>query len=657
MTNRRYLLSRRRLATGAAALAAGALMPWRQARAAGEVQLRLLETTDIHVHVFPYDYYRDREDDTVGLARVATLVAEARTEAANSLLLDDGDFLQGNPLGDFMAYERGLDGGKVHPIVAAMNQMRFDAATLGNHEFNYGLGFLEKSLAGSDFPFVLANLAQGKTASAPRHDRTLIPPYVILDRQVVDAAGASHPLRIGVIGFTPPQIMIWDKTHLEGNVEARDIITAAEAWVPEMREAGADIIVALSHSGIAPGTPDGAENASLFLAAVEGIDAILTGHQHRVFPGETYAGIDGVDAAAGLLRGKPAVMAGFWGSHLGVLDLTLVQDGGRWRVIGSRSATRPIHERVDTRPRALVGSDERLLAAVHEPHEATLAYVRRPVGKITAPVTSYFALVADDPSVQIVSNAQLWYVGKLLEGGPYAGLPLLSAAAPFKAGGRGGPDYYTDVPAGSVAIKNVADMYLYPNTVRALLVDGATVKEWLERSAGIFQQIDPTGGEQALIDDGFPAYNFDIIDGVTYEIDVTRPSKYGPKGEIVNAAAARIRDLRYRGGSVDPAQKFVVATNNYRAAGGGDFPGLDGTNIILEAPDTNRDVIVRWLIQQGSVDPTADGNWRLAPTANETILLFDTGPAAEAAARARGDVEYVGPTETGFARYRLRFRA
>jgi 2',3'-cyclic-nucleotide 2'-phosphodiesterase / 3'-nucleotidase len=227
----------------------------------------------------------------------------------------------------------------------------------------------------------------------------------------------------------------------------------------------------------------------------------------------------------------------------------------------------------------------------------------------------------------------------------------------FKAGGRGGPDYYTDVPAGPVAIKNVADLYLYPNTVRAVLVDGATVKEWLERSAGIFRRIDPKGGEQVLIDDGFPSYNFDVIDGVTYEIDVTQPSKYGPKGEVVDPGAERIRNLRFNGQPIDPAQKFVVATNNYRASGGGAFPGLDGSNIVLEAPDTNRDVIVRYIVEQGTIDPAADDNWRLAPTTGAATLIFETGPGARPHAEPRGDIVCRDTAPTGFARYELKLRA
>jgi 2',3'-cyclic-nucleotide 2'-phosphodiesterase/3'-nucleotidase len=648
--------TRRDVVTAAAALGLGALAkPWAPVLAAGTAQLRLLETSDVHVHLLPYDYYRDREDASVGLARIATLVARARAEVANCLLLDNGDFLQGNPLGDWMAYERGLAPGEVHPVMAAMNAMGFDAATLGNHEFNYGLSFLEKALAGARFPFVLANLARGRLASRAGADRTFLPPWVILERELVDGAGLRHPIRIGLLGFTPPQIMIWDKAHLSGNVEARDIVETARARVPELREAGADLVVALSHSGIAAVPPEGAENASLHLGGIDGIDVILTGHQHRLFPGETYQGLAGADAARGTIAGKPAVMPNFWGSHLGVVDLVLTRDGRGWRVVDSRVENRPIFERVDRQIRPLVEPDPAIVQGVEAAHRATLAYVRRPVGQSRGPITSYWALLADDPSVQIVSNAQIWYVRRMLAGGPYADLPVLSAAAPFKAGGRGGPDYYTDVPAGPLAIKNVADLYLYPNTVRAVLVDGAGVKEWLERSAGIFNRIDPVGGDQPLIDARFPSFNFDILDGVTYAIDVTRPARYDAAGRLVDPTAERIVDLRFAGRPIDPRQRFVVATNNYRAAGGGSFPGLDGSNVILEAPDTNRDAIVRYIQESGAIDPAADGNWRLAPTTGGARLVIETGPGARAhLASAPLPLEELGGTPEGFLRFGFR---
>jgi 2',3'-cyclic-nucleotide 2'-phosphodiesterase/3'-nucleotidase len=646
-------LDRRGFLAGTGALLA--LHPFAARAQEGQAHLRIMETTDVHVHVFPYDYYADAPLDTVGLARTAALVEAVRAEAGNALLLDNGDFLQGNPMGDYMAYERGLEDGAVHPVIAAMNALGVEASTLGNHEFNYGLPFLQAAMAGAAFPFVSANVVT-RRGPEPTADETLVPATLILERTLTDGAGAEHPIRVGLIGFCPPQIVEWDRQHLEGRVETRDIVEAARAWVPRLRAEGADIVVALCHSGVGAAAHEpGMENAAVPLAGVEGIDVLLTGHAHLVLPGPDYEGAEGVDAVEGRIGGKPAVMAGFWGSHMGLVDLLLERDGEGWRVVSAECEARPIYLRgEDGAITPTVESVPEVLAAAEEEHEATLDYVRRPVGETAAALHSYFALVADDPSVQIVSIAQGWYVTQQLAGTPHEGLPVLSAAAPFKAGGRGGPEYYTDVPVGPVAIRNVADLYLYPNTVRAVRITGAQVKDWLERSAGIFNQIAPGGQDQVLLNPDFPSYNFDVIDGVTYRIDLTQPARFDAEGALADADAHRIVDLAHQGQPVDPAAEFVVATNNYRAEGGGNFAGADGSTVVFEAPDTNRDVLVRYILEQGTIDPAADGNWGFVPLPGTTVL-FDTGPLATAYLDAVPGlaIEPAGEGPDGFARFRI----
>ena len=651
-------LSRRHFLAGSAALGAAAMLhPYSAKAAANQAHLRLMETTDIHVNVYPYDYYADKPSDTVGLARTAAIIDDIRAEAKNALLFDNGDFLQGNPLGDYVAYERGMKDGDIHPVIAAMNVLKYEAGTLGNHEFNYGLPFMQTVLAGANFPYCCANLVKGKRAATPLEDEFFVPPYLVLTRDIELGDGSTKPIKLGVIGFVPPQIMVWDQENLKGKAETRGIVEAAKAWVPKLRAEGVDLVLALSHSGIAGNDPkdDAPENASLDLAKIDGIDVIFTGHQHLRFPGETdFQDIDGADPKKGTLAGKPAVMAGFWGSDLGLVDLLLEHDGKAWTIADFSTELRPIYERVEKTVTATVKSDDKVLDAAKSDHEATLEYVRTPVGKTSAPLFSYFALVADDPSVQIVNQAQTWYMRDILKTTEFASLPLLSAAAPFKAGGRGGPDYYTDVAAGPIAIKNVADLYLYPNTVRAVKITGAVVKEWLEMAAGMFRQVEEGTQDQPLLAEDFPSYNFDVIDGVTYLIDVTKPAKYTPEGKVADGGSERILDLKFADRPIDPNQEFIVATNNYRAAGGGNFPGVTEDKIVYVAPDANRDVIVRYIHDQGTINPSADANWRFAP-AKGTSATFATGPKAKQYANSvKGvTIEPTGDEENGFAVYRI----
>jgi len=618
--------------------------------ATSRLQLRLMGTSDLHANIFAYDYYRDRPDDRVGLARTAGLIAIAREEVKNSILLDNGDIIQGTPLGDYVALSRGVKKGDVHPMIAAMNVLGYAACTLGNHEFNYGLDFLDAALTGANFPATCCNIFKSDGSS-------YVAPWLVLERAFRDEAGAEQELRVGVIGFTPPQIMQWDQSNLAGRVTTMGIAEAARLYLPQLR-ARADIVIALCHSGISRKSPPqpGEENAALALARVAGVDALFLGHQHLLLPGADFAGVEGVDIVTGSLYGVPAFMPGFWGSHLGLIDLTLERQDSQWRVVGAKVEARPIYARNDRAVTPLVAADSNVLAAAQRAHDDTLAYVRSPVGDIVSPIQSFFALVADDPSVQIVNSAQSWYVRRLAATMPALNdLAILSAAAPFKSGGRGGPDYYTDVKAGAIAIKDVADIYLYPNTMRAVKVDGATVREWLERSAGIFRRIDPASTlDQPLIDPAFASYNFDVIDGVTYCIDVTQPSRYDFEGALIAPHAHRICDLHFEGKPIDETQDFIVVTNNYRASGGGNFPGCDGSTVVLEAPDANREALVRYIVENRHVEPKADGNWRFAPWPANVVATFETSPAAAAAPAPAGvKLTPMGDAPGGFVKYRI----
>lgn len=613
-----------------------------------QVKLRLLATSDVHVHLLDYDYYADRATDDMGLSRTAALIDQARAETPNSLLFDNGDFLQGNPLGDYIVQSGAMRAGHVHPAIRAMNRLGYDAATLGNHEFNYGLDQLMASLQGAEFPVISANVLR-RLGLTPDQDETLLPPYVLLDRDLLDDAGQARRLRIGVIGFAPPQIVQWDRMLLEGRIATRGIVEAAEALVPRLRAAGADLVVALSHSGIGAMDRDAwAENATTALATVPGIDAIIAGHSHRVFPAPGFDSIDGVDPVAGTILGKPVVMPGFNGSHLGVIDLDLQGDGrGGWQVQHGAVAARPVQG-------AGLPPSAEVQRAVSLEHEATMAFARRSVGETQIPLHSYFSAVRPTAALRVVAEAQARHVRRQLQGRPEAALPLLSAASPFKAGGRGGPRNYIDIPAGPMALRHVSDLYIFPNTIAALRLTGADLAEWLENSMGIYRQIQPGQPDQPIIDPDFPSYNHDRILGLTFDIDLSQPARYDRFGTLRNPAARRVQNLRHAGQPLDPEAEFILATNSYRAAGCGGYTAARPERMIDVGRMPIRDILQQFIREAAPIIPWQGGSFGFLPMPGTTVL-FETGRGAlpyldEIAHLAP---EPLGTGEDGFLRFRL----
>ncbi|MDJ0821083.1 MAG: bifunctional 2',3'-cyclic-nucleotide 2'-phosphodiesterase/3'-nucleotidase [Paracoccaceae bacterium] len=612
--------------------------------------LRVLGTSDVHANLLGHDYYTDTPSPKVGLARTATLIAEARDEVENSLLLDNGDFLQGTPLADYMAFEHKLSEDELHPVIAAMNHLRYDAATIGNHEFNYGLPFLTRAVAGAEFPIVLANAVR-RIGDNPALDTPLFPPCAVLDRAVTDQTGAMHTLRIGILGLTPPQILTWDHALLSGAVEVRDIVETAEAYVTLLRDK-TDLIIALCHSGIEVTAPyKGMEHAVVPLAALDGIDAVIAGHAHMTFPSPSYVGHAALDLDLGAVHGTPTVMPGLFGSHLGVIDLDLELRPDGWVVNGGTGRLRPIAPASDGHQET--PNDPGLVTVTQQAHEATLAHIRRPIGRTEAPISSYFARVAPSACVKTINTAQRWFVARQMENTIHEGLPILSAAAPFKAGGRAGPAHFTDVPKGELALRHLADIYAYPNSIAAVLISGAQVRGWLERSMGQFHQINPGAVDAPLLVDGFASYNFDILDGVQFEIDLSVPAMFDVQGVRLNDGPGRVRNLRYEDAPIDPEAMFIVATNNYRGGGAGHFPGADGKTILFKSLTTNRDVLQSYVKAQGAIAPKPGRDWSFLPMPG-TSVTFRTGPGARA---HLGDVDLdlqeIGEDADGFLLYRL----
>ena len=629
---------------------------------AATVDLRLLETTDLHSNMMDFDYYKDTPTEKFGLVRTATLINAARQEVANSVLVDNGDVIQGSPLGDYMA-AKGLSANEVHPVYQAMNSLDYAVGNLGNHEFNYGLDYLHRALAGAKFPYVNANIIDVKT------QQPLFIPYLIKETTVKDKEGKPQTLRIGYIGFVPPQIMTWDKANLSGKVTVNDITETARKYVPEMRSKGADVVVVIAHSGLSAEPYKAlAENSVYYLSEVPGVDAILFGHAHAVFPGKDFATIKGADIANGTLNGIPAVMPGMWGDHLGVVDLVLNNDSGTWKVTHSRAEARPIYDAAAKK--SLAAEDSKLISVLKASHDATREFVSKPIGQSADNMYSYLSLVQDDPTVQVVNMAQKAYVEHYIQGEPdLASLPVLSAAAPFKAGGRkNDPASFVEVEKGQLTFRNAADLYLYPNTLVVVKASGKEVKEWLECSAGQFNQIDPHSSKpQSLINwDTFRTYNFDVIDGVNYQVDVTQPARYDGECQSLNPQAERIKKLTFNGKPIDPNATFLVATNNYRAYGG-KFAGTGDSHIAFASPDENRAVLAAWISAESArtkaIHPAADNNWRLAPIHSDTTLdiRFETSPSAKAAAFIKEKAQYpmtqVGSDDIGFAIYKVNLNA
>ena len=609
------------------------------------VDLRILATTDLHTNLVNYDYYQDKPVETLGLAKTAVLIEKAKKENPNVLLVDNGDTIQGTPLGTYKAIVDPVEKGEQHPMYAALQALGFEAGTLGNHEFNYGLDYLNRVIETAGMPLVNANVLD------PATGKFIYQPYKIIEKTFTDTQGRLTTVKIGVTGIVPPQILNWDKANLEGKVVVRDSVEAIRDIIPEMRKAGADITLVLSHSGIGDDKYEkGEENEGYQIASLPGVDAVVTGHSHAEFPSgngtgfyEKYPGVDGIN---GKINGTPVTMAGKYGDHLGVIDLKLNYTDGKWKVTDSKGSIR----KVDTKSNV---ADQRVIDIAKESHQGTINYVRQQVGTTTAPITSYFSLVKDDPSVQIVNNAQLWYAKQELAGTPEANLPILSAAAPFKAGTRGDATAYTDIPAGPIAIKNVADLYLYDNVTAILKVNGAQLKEWLEMSAGQFNTIDPNNNQpQNLVNTDYRTYNFDVIDGVTYEFDITQPNKYDREGKLANPNASRVRNLKYQGKEIDPNQEFIVVTNNYRS--NGNFPGVREASLNRLLNLENRQAIINYILAVKNINPSADQNWHFADTIKGLDLRFLTADKAKNLIGTDGDIVYLATSaQEGFGEYKF----
>jgi 2',3'-cyclic-nucleotide 2'-phosphodiesterase/3'-nucleotidase len=592
--------TRRAVVTGAAVAATAATAATAAPAQAGTggktgrtLKLSVLGTTDLHGNVYNWDYYKNAEfDDAVhndiGIAKIKSLIDRERAKRPGQpiITLDAGDTIQGTPLAYYYARVEPIGGGTIHPMARAMNLIGYDAAALGNHEFNYGIPLLRTFESQLNFPLLGAN------AVDPATKRPVFPPYVIK----TIAVDRGPDLKVGILGLTNPGIAIWDKANVEGRMEFPGLVEQAKKFVPELKAKGCDIVLIAAHSGADTSSSYGdalpyPENASTLVAQqVAGVDAILVGHAHIDIP------MRRVDSL--VTQGKQVVLCepSYWGRRLAVFDLDLERHGDRWTATNIVSTTLNSNE---------VAADPAVAAAVQEQHDTVVAYVNSPVGTSAQALSAARAVVEDVPIIDFVQYVQADAVKAGLTGAD-AALPVLSIAAPFNR--------QASFPAGQVSIRDVAGLYIYDNTLLGVKVTGAQVKDYLEFTARYFQQVvgpgpftmaQVTNAVTPTAPGGTPDYNFDSVAGLdaplTYDID------------IAQNVGSRILNLSYDGVPVTATQEFAMAVNNYRQSGGGGFPAVSTAPVVYNAQNEIRQLLIDWVLANGEIDPAdfASVDWKL----------------------------------------------
>ncbi|MFB8045636.1 bifunctional metallophosphatase/5'-nucleotidase [Streptomyces hydrogenans] len=587
--NRRTFLESSAAIGAGAALTAGVAAPAEahgaRPKPAKRYSFTVMGTTDLHGNVLNWDYFTDKEFDDkahndVGLAKISTLVEQVRAAKGrrNTLLIDAGDTIQGTQLSYYYAKIDPITkaGGPVHPMAQAMNAIGYDAAALGNHEFNYGIPVLRKFEEQCDFPLLGANALDAKTL------RPAFPPYSFHRLRTPH----GKDVKVAVLGLTNPGIAIWDKANVSGRMVFPGLEEQAAKWVPKLRSMGADVVVVSAHSGSSGTSSYGdqlphVENAAGLVAEqVPGIDAILVGHAHTEIPEYRIANKE---------TGKEVVLSEplKWGQRLTLFDFDLVWEKGRWTV--EKVAAQVLNSNT-------VEEDPEITGLLADEHKKVVAYVNTVIGTSTAAMTTADAPWKDEPIIDLINVVQAETVKAALAGGAYAGLPVLSQASCFSRTAR--------IPAGEITIKDAAGLYPFENTLEARLMTGAQLREYLEYSAKYYVQTPagaPVDTAKLTNADGTPDYNYDAVSGLTYDIDIARP------------AGQRIVNLSFEGAPLDPAARFVLAVNNYRASGGGAFPHVAKAEQLWANSDEIRNTIIQWVQAKGTVDPArfASVDWRL----------------------------------------------
>ncbi|SHH26137.1 5'-nucleotidase C-terminal domain-containing protein [Cognatishimia maritima] len=515
-----------------------------------DAQLHILATSDVHGALVP----GAKSNAQGALSGLSALITRLRSEHTNCLLLDNGDFLQGGAICDY-AKDHAMDDHLEHPVISAMNHLRYDAVGLGNHEFDFGLPYLNDCLRAANFPVIGSNIVCPKQAWQS---------HIILQRTLRLADGTDKAIRIGVMSLLPEQVTAWNACHLAGRATTEDIVDCARATARALRTDGADFVVCLLHSGFGNrhSSPK-MENAAFPVAEQADIDAMICGHTHRTFPDASLVRTDPMHAS-GRVFGVPTVMPGFDAAFLGQITLDLSFQDRTPKIIGAQS------ELLSASPTQHDNALIQLLAPSLGNSQRRLATV---IGQTDVPIHSYFSRLPGDVAVAVTAAAQLRYAKRHLAAHLPPDQPILSAASPFKGGGRGGPLNFAHISAGPVTKALMNSLHPFQNQLVALDLTGAQLTEWLEMSASNFHQVLPNQADAPLRNADFPCYSFDTIFGLHYDIDITQPARFDVLGQKVSHSA-RVKNLRFEGRPISETQRFVLLTNSYRAGGGGNFPGV-----------------------------------------------------------------------------------
>ncbi len=563
-------------------------------------------TTDLHGYVRNWDYFAGSEYDDalgndIGLAKIATLINGVRAERGSSatLLIDAGDTIQGSPLAYYRARVAPIDQQTIHPMATVMNHLGYQAAVVGNHEFNYGLANLRRYESQLAFPLLGANVYDSVTGGPA------FTPYAMLEAA---PPAAPRPVRVGVLGLTTPGSAIWDHDQVDGVLDFGGVVEAAQRYVAQIRRQGADVVIVVAHSGATTSSSYGdalpfPENASTLLAEhVPGIDAILVGHAHveiaERFVRNRASGRD-------VLLTEPLC----WGMRLSVIDVDVEYADGKYSVL--RVGSRLLNSNS-------VDEDPRVVELVSADHQATVAYVGSPIGECTDELALTHATTRQSAAIALVNHVQARAVAADLRATEYADLPVLSMASPFGSRGR--------IPRGPVTIADMAGLYPVDNYLQAQVLSGADVRAHLEHAAEFFTPAQSAADNPSRLAHAITArtpagmsdFDFDCAGGLdaslTYDIDLAHP------------VGDRIVGLTYAGSPIDPKHRFVVALNNFRAAGAGGYPGVGGRASIYRPQHEVRQLLIDWVRLVRTIDATRFGGpgWRL--TFNGTPLSHNTPP-------------------------------